>query len=116
MSETEEGASLRALLNECRDGLGRARPTSALKSRVSAYVQSRRRSGATLESLSSELGICAGSVVRWMGSPKTARRRRRMVPVEVRAARSKVVVHGAHGVRVEGLSLDELATLLRSLS
>jgi hypothetical protein len=51
------------------------------------------------------------TIRRWM----TPVRNKRFRPIEVVEARRDLVVHGPHGLRIEGLDLDGVAELVRRL-
>jgi predicted transcriptional regulator len=82
----------------------------------------RRRDGATVREIAEELGLSHETIRRWT---KTATRAAQPVPVRVVAGRTAestkadvraVSIVSPTGYRVEGLSLEEAALLLRSLA
>jgi hypothetical protein len=91
---------------------GAGRPYAAAdRARAVAHALARRREGAGLERIARELGVSRTALVDWLREPSFER-------VEVIAEESHhggLTVHGPHGVRVEGLSLIEVAELLRRL-
>lgn len=88
------------------------------------YARKRKASGAKTEVVAAELKMNKWTLQRWLqrqgrgefenqpGATKPGFSR-----VKVRAAKpsAQLVVHGAHGVRVEGLTLENVAALLERL-
>jgi len=109
----KEAEKLRFELDRISTRRGRCVPPE-LKQRISAWITSQRASGRSAREIASELGIAPGTAFRWSSD----RRVRAMVPVRVVA---DVVVERKHavvsplGFRVESLSLEEAARLLREL-
>jgi 1,6-anhydro-N-acetylmuramate kinase len=84
-----------------------------LRQRCVDYVREQRAAGAQLKSVADRLGVSATLLHRW--EMKRGARFRR---VELKAAAmtaSRCVLHAPHGVRVEGLGLDELVAVLQRL-
>jgi hypothetical protein len=81
------------------------------------YARVRRADGAAHAEISRELGLPALTLARWSEAYQGS-----FVPVLVERSvsatpgESAFVVHGPRGLRVEGLSIAELAALLRELS
>lgn len=114
MSRSETGEALRqALASAPREGVGRAY-RAEIRQRAIAYVHRRRREGASLESIGRELGVSTTTVVRWTTQASHSFALARVQTPETVAGR--IVVHGPRGIRVEGLSLDELVALWERLS
>ena len=94
----------------------RARYAPPVRAAAIQYATELRATNVSWRDISKELGVGASLVQRWItGRP-------RLLPVKVIApapttARSHVgvIVHGPRGVRVEGLSMGELAELLARL-
>ncbi len=132
-----EGAKrLKAELSKWR-GLRRRYPGD-LKGRAVAWARKRRAGGASYDVLAADLGISVMTVWEWLKAPAGKQRPKRrkklaLLPVEIVPARLPkplgegrekgpqagvpgpvVVIKG--GARVEGLCLEEIAALLRSLS
>jgi len=85
-----------------------------LKQRASTWLANKRATGSTVSELASELGLAAGTVLRWSSEVPT----RAIVPVRVIADRSDtrtVSVISPSGFRIEGVTLAEAAWLLREL-
>jgi transposase len=98
-------------------GRGRAYPKGLLEKLLS-YTVARRRQGASIVEVGSEVGINFRTLARWLGERKAASFGR----VEVVAARAAtaaaaaptmIVVHGPRGLRIEGLDLTAVAELVR---
>lgn len=83
-----------------------------LKARVSAWITARRAEGCTVAELATELGISAGTVLRWSSGGVRA-----IVPVRVvpDAITDKVAVVSPLGFRIETLSLADAVRVLREL-
>lgn len=126
----DEVESLRAELSRWR-GLRRRYPED-LKGRALAFARKRRKAGASYDAVAAELGISVMTVWEWLKGPAGKRRlkagkkpallRPALLPVEVVAAKEGDPGKGGpvlvtkDGVRVEGLSIEEIAALLRGLS
>jgi hypothetical protein len=106
--------ALRQSLARAAEGRGRPRYPEALRQRVVAHVRDRRARGASLGLLANELGLAVPTLVRWSG-PRPAFRPVVVAPASP-AAPGHLVVHGPGGLRVEGLTLEEAAELLRRLA
>jgi transposase len=95
-------------------GRGRAYPKGLLEKLLS-YTVARRRQGASIVEVASDVGINFRTLARWLGARKTARFGRVEVvaaPVTTSAAPS-IVVHGPRGLRIEGLDVAAVAELVR---
>jgi predicted transcriptional regulator len=80
---------------------------------VVKYAQAQRAAGIPIEKIGEEVGVPWRTIRRWLSDA----RRGRFHAVEIEAQpRAAVVVHGPHGIRVEGLDLDSVAELLRRLA
>ena len=107
----DEAVFLRRELD--RIGTRRGRCVSAeLKTRASAWIVRERAAGRTVSELARELGIVAGTVLRWSAGVRA------MVPVRVvadaEAAKTMSVVSPS-GFRIEGMTLAEATLVLREL-
>lgn len=60
-----------------------------------------------------ELGISWKTLARWLSGRKPASRLRRVQVIA--PTRAEVVVHGPHGLRIEGLDIGGIAQLVRRL-
>lgn len=121
---------LREALRDRERGRGK-RIAPSVRKLVLAHVARRRRAGDSLRVLSAELGIGCETLRRWLVAPAPApapvRRAPRkrppaaLVPVAVvpapTAARARLVsVVSPSGYRVDDVTLDEAALLLRALA
>lgn len=96
-------------------GRGRAYPKGLLEKLLS-YTVARRRQGASIVEVASEVGINFRTLARWVGARKTARFGRVVVAAPVTTAANaavRIVVHGPRGLRIEGLDLVAVAELVR---
>jgi len=112
----EEAAVLRRELSRLETGRGRRYPPE-LRARVVAWASRRHRAGASWEDIKEELGLQWDSVRRWCQDTNSVPVRA-LVPVRVvptRAVERLVSVSSPGGFRIEGLTLDEAAQLLRAL-
>lgn len=107
--------AIKGLVESSRDTRGRVRPKGEAKERIAAYVLERRRAGSSLDRIAEQLGVSPVSLGRWTRG-NSRRRRGVMRAVKVSSPSTPLVVHGPYGLRVEGLSLRQLAELLRKLS
>jgi transposase-like protein len=103
----------------------------SFRAEVVAYVRARLAEGGTQEEAAKEIGLSAWTLSRWgrgeqSGPVRRGRPPRQRLqgssagfhPVEVKSeARSQgtLVMHGPGGVRVEGLSVQQVAQLLKEL-
>ena len=97
-------------------GRGRAYPKGLLENLLS-YTVARRRQGASIVEVASEVGINFRTLARWLGARKTTRFERVAVvaaPITTAvAAGVPIVVHGPRGLRIEGLDVAAVAELVR---
>src|SRR5262245_44623801 len=108
-----EAAVLRRELDRIGTRRGRCMPRD-LKQRTSVWLAKQRATGSTVAELASELGLAAGTVLRWSSEAPT----RAIVPVRVIADRAEppaVAVISPSGFRIEGVTLVDAAWLLREL-
>ena len=81
-----------------------------------AFAEQRRPEGRTWDQLGDELGVLGETLRRWCTPRKRAKRTMRAIEIVSREAHgSSVIVFAPSGLRVEGLSLDEIVALLRAL-
>ena len=88
---------------------------AAARAEVVGLIEQALRDGASYAAIAEMLGVSEQTVVRW----RTSSTDTEFAPVRVvdaSAQTRKLVVHGPGGLRVEGLSLDEVAALLGRLS
>lgn len=98
-----------------RAGVGRAYPVE-IRERAVAFIERRRREGASEGTIGRELGISPMTFRRWAG-----RRSSGFMLATVDAPFASpvgvvVVVHGPRGLRIEGLDLEGVAALWERLS
>ena len=109
----DEAAKLRREIGT-RQNL-RSRLSPELRARCERYAASQVATGGTQKEIASALGVSAMSVQRWLRTtPSTA-----MVPVRIVATAppeapkaGRVIVSTPSGLRIEGLELDALCTLI----
>ena len=118
MKNEERAERLRgALATAERAGAGRPYPET-LRAAAIDYRREREREGAALSEVAGELGVSAISLERWSRRRRereTSFRAIELVGEPVRRA-SAVVVHGPRGLRIEGLTVSEIAELIERLS
>jgi transposase len=112
---------LRRALTARERGQGRKLP-SAVRAQAAAWADHRRAAGASLSEVAEELGVVSETVRRWTGKLAQETAETALVPVEIVSdepthnARSRsLTVIAPGGYRVEGLTVEEAATLLRVL-
>jgi hypothetical protein len=97
-------------------GRGRAYPKGLLQKLLS-YTVARRRQGATIVEVASEVGISFRTLGRWLGERKSKAGFERVevvaVPRPASSTAAVIVVHGPCGLRIEGLDLAGVAELVR---
>ena len=79
-----------------------------------AETRARRKAGESLQTIGRDLAVPWKTLERWCSRRSARRSAFRRVEV-VAPPKEVLVVHGAHGVRVEGLDVDGVAELLRRL-
>ena len=112
---TSTAASLRNAIRAHGPSRGK-RYDEPLKSRVIAYVRSRREQEVSFAEIAAELGLCFETVRRWCQVPEQ-RVSTAMLPVRVVGERRErtVSVASEAGFRIEGLTLHEAVAALRAL-
>lgn len=110
MGKAEELATAVEVLERAK-GKRRKYPLE-LRERLVAFVREQRSAGIQLKSIAERVGVSATLLHRW-DVKRVAKFRR----VELRppAVMSRLVLHAPHGVRVEGLGVDELVAILQRL-
>jgi hypothetical protein len=93
---------------------GRGRPYPAEhRARAVEYARARRSEGIGVDRIACELGLARGTLEKWL-------RRGDFVAVEIvepnPIERGHWDVHGPRGLRIEGVSLDEVVELWRRLA
>jgi transposase len=113
----DEGEKLRREIGRRTSTRGRLRRD--LRERCEHYAATRSAAGASQKIIAAELGVSAMSVQRWLRA-RPATRATAMVPVRVVAPRalesaSRIVITTPHGLRVDGLDLDAVCTVIARL-
>jgi hypothetical protein len=92
------------------------RYSAKLHQEAVAYVRLRRARGESLASSAQALGVSVENLHRWMKNAEPCEFRTVAVVPEARESRGSFVLTTPQGFRVEGLSVEELASLIRALS
>ncbi len=118
-------ADIVAMLETDTKAEGPQQFTAAARLAAAEYARGRMKGGARLEEAAAELKLKKWTLQKWLqrhgrGELEGQRAKgSRFVRVRVKPKESespsRLVVHGAHGVRVEGLTLENIATLLERL-
>ncbi len=98
-----------------RRGAGRRYPAE-IRRQGATYLAARRAAGGTVSAVLRELGVRRETLAGWAKAAGAAARPRFVPVTVVEGAGGRVVVHGPHGVRVEGLDVAWVAELLRRLA
>jgi transposase len=101
---------LRKMIDTRRSAGGRV-PAST-RADIVAEIERAHAAGASYTALAAALGLKLQTLSRWREKQPSAT----LVAVRVPLPAAGLVVHAPHGVRVEGLSLDDVAELLKRLS
>lgn len=105
-----EGERLRRAISQRTDK--RRKLDAELRAQASSYARRRAAEGAGASAIASELGVSIPTVSRWLRARKSAA----LVPVHVIAepiaSSSSFEVVTPRGLRVVGLDIDALCTLL----
>jgi transposase len=104
----------------------RTRYPEALRRSAASYLKRRQEDGSNLVAVAQELGVDCSTLQRWSEQclgEAMEESSRGMVPVVLRAeavapekTKATVVVHGPRGLRVEGLSVVQIAQLMEALT
>jgi len=92
-------------------GRGRAYP-KGLMGKLLSYTVARRRQGAKIVEVATELGMKFHTLSRWLGEKRPTASFERVEVVAPPAPRM-LIVHGPRGLRIEGLDLAGVAELVR---
>lgn len=84
-----------------------------LKARATAWIAEQRAGGRTVAELAAELGVAAGTILRWSKDGARAIVPVRVVPDEIPTS---MAVVSPTGFRIEGLSLADAIRVLRELA
>jgi hypothetical protein len=97
-------------------GRGRAYPKGLLE-KVLTYTVARRRQGAKLVEVAAELALSDQTLSRWLGEKRASTKFVQVVAAPAAASMPitapAIIVHGARGLRIEGLDLAAIAELVR---
>lgn len=108
----DEGTNLRREIERRESRRGRL--PRELRQRCERYAAARAAAGVAKQAIASELGVSAMSVQRWLRATPA----RAMVPVRIvapaaaPAADRRVVVVTPGGLRIEGLDIDGVCTVI----
>jgi transposase-like protein len=120
MSETELTVDeVRRALSEKTNARGYRTFTKAAHATVVKFALTRIDAGASATEVADELGLKGWTLQRWLQNHRRqgeAREGFQQLEVKESPTKRSLVVHGACGVTVDGLTLDEVARLLRELS
>ena len=132
MELKEQAEQLKKQVEERRARGTQKQFDESFRAEVVAYVRARQEEGGTQEEAAKEVGLSAWTLSRWgrgsqSGPVKRGRPPRQRLqgssagfhPVEVKSeARSPepLVIHGPEGIREEGLSVQQVAQVLKELS
>lgn len=110
---TFDVAELCTAIEASRDRAGRARVKPALREKLIAYARSQEAAGVSRAEVAAQLRLSLGNLHRWLATGSRSKRKKlkRVTVVDP----STVTVHARHGVRVEGLTIAQVAELLRTL-
>ena len=113
MRNRRESALRRAL--ETHEPARGKRYDSELKKRVIAFAEAERKDGRSWAEIAKELGVAFETVRRWCIATGAVGRMRVVHVVAEPSAKRVVTVIAPSGYRIEGLSIDEAAALLRAV-
>ncbi len=113
-TSNDDAAKLRREIGARRNW--RSRLTPELRARCERFAASRVATGAKQKEIASELGVSVMSVQRWLRTKPSAA----MVPVRIVASapaavpptQGRAIVSTPSGLRIEGLELDAICTLI----
>lgn len=118
MKSEQRGARLREELATVeRTGAGRPYPES-LRAAALEYRRGREHEGASLVEVAAELGMNVATLVRWSRRERGKDASFRAIEIVGAPVRhtTEFVVHGPRQLRIEGLTVGELAELIERLS
>lgn len=99
----------------------RYRYPAELRRRILAHLERRRAEGATLSAVAAEVGVTTQTLRRWLERDRQPAKLRRVVVTEPEprprsAVAERAILVTPTGYRVEGLSVEAVVRILRSLS
>ncbi|MGH7279984.1 MAG: hypothetical protein ACRELY_00545 [Polyangiaceae bacterium] len=109
-----ESKRLREERSKMQVGRGRQIPAE-WKARAKAWARKAHEAGASWDSLGAEIGVHGKTLREWCTEASGKRLRRVRVVAEDRVER-KVSVVSPSGFRIEGLTLEDAAMLLQTIS
>jgi hypothetical protein len=113
-----EARWLREQVVRCGPRTRGARVPAALRAQIAAYAQQRRGDGASCAGIAAGVGVSTESIRRWV-TPRPVTTERALVAVHVvdaAPAGERLAVVSPTGYRVDGLTLGQVAALLRQLA
>lgn len=96
-----------------------------LRAQAVSHLEERKASGLSMSAAARELGLSVDSLRSWTGekdraddarTQRSSVRAVNIVPETAAARGSSIVVHGPLGLRIEGLDIGAVATLVKELS
>jgi hypothetical protein len=93
---------------------GRGRFSRELRDRVLHYARARWAEGASIQTVSTEVGVSAPTLSYWRAVERIGKSKVHPVQIVARAVERSVIAAGPHGLRLQ-LTLDDVAELLRKL-
>ena len=118
MSIRETERLRNALARATRRGRGRAYP-AALRAEVARHACAQAAVGEGVTTMARALGINTGTLASWVARHRSASpafARVEIVDAPTLPVAAKLIVFGPRGLRIEGLDLDGLASLLQRLA
>jgi hypothetical protein len=108
---------LQAALLAARAGRRRAKPSTELKTAVSAYCMQQRAAGVRWKELATELSVGRNQLMRWSRADQSRQSKLRRVRVLAAPSTTSagLCLELPGSARVTGLSVADVAALLREL-
>jgi transposase len=100
----------RRLISKSRTPGGRL--PANVRGEVIAAVEDAHASGMSYSACAQALGVAEPTLMRW----RWRDRDKKLVSVRVQLPMTALTVHGPGGLRIEGLSLEDVAALLKRLA
>jgi transposase len=123
---SERAAGLRRRVRATGPRRRGAKLDAGLRAEIAAYARERREAGDGVRAIAASVGLSSESIRRWTsgvttsGVKWTGAKRRALVPVVVReraeVSEHSVVLTSPCGYRVDGLTIETAAELLRRLA
>lgn len=121
MKSVQTAEELREALGKAdRSGTGSPYP-DALRQAAVAYHRSRKSEGASVRVVAAELGVSEVTLSRWsqrqVGSESAFRAIEVVAePIECARGMGGIVVYGPRGLRIEGLTVQDIVAMFEKLS